>query len=260
MKLAVLPTTLAILSLCASACVTSPDDGSCVGERKLATNKLAVNKLATNKLATNKLATNGLLTVELLEGPLRTAAIADTVPAEALADEFVQDVLEYMVGCALAPEQSVEVDVAGEHRVYRGALGLAPAWGAEAGACDGACQGWVSACLIARTNAEGVSRPISLLGDHPGLVPSADESRDFDIEEATYFGDLFGPDKTMYACVPAGADAPVRTCGDDAAGCAIAIVGACEDVCDAAGCRGADGVVYGEHITVNLPEDASSCG
>ncbi|HWB73336.1 MAG TPA: hypothetical protein VG755_00245, partial [Nannocystaceae bacterium] len=126
------PATLACSTLLLSslfACAVASDDPTCIGERKLATNKLAVNKLATNKIATNKLAVNGLLTAALPEAPLTSVGIADTVPSEALADEFVQSVLEYMVECALTSEQSIEVDVGGERRVYEGALGLAPAWG-----------------------------------------------------------------------------------------------------------------------------------
>lgn len=256
------PATLACSALLFSmlfACAVESDDPTCIGERKIATNKLATNKLATNKIATNKLAVNGLLTEALPDAPLTSVGIADTVPSDALADEFVQSVLEYMVQCALTSEQSIEVDVAGERRVYAGAIGLAPAWGEDDGACDGACQSWVSACLIARTNAEGESRPISLLGDRPELSPTQDESATFTVEEATYFGDLFGDDRAMYACVPAGSGAPERTCEGDAGGCAITIVGDCDDACTSAGCRDGNGALHEGAITVNLPDDAS-CG
>jgi hypothetical protein len=91
-------------------------------------------------------------------------------------------------------------------------------------------------------------------------VPTAEESATFDVEEATYFGDLFGDDRAMYGCVPAGNDAPERTCNGDTADCPIAIVGDCEEHCDAAGCRDPHGVVHGETITVNLPDEAASCG
>lgn len=250
--------TLLLLAF-AAGCASVSDD-ECTTPRKLAVNKLATNKLAVNKLATNKLAVNALLTAGLPDVPLTGGSIADAVPAAALQDAFVQDVLEYMVQCALTPEQSIAIDVDGRAREFRGSLGLAPQWGDAAGACDGQCQGWVSACLIARTNFEGVSRPISLLGEHAMLEPSAEESATFDLEEATYFGDLFGEDRAMYGCVPEGADVPERTCNGDAQGCAIVFVGACEDACDAAGCRDPHGVVHGQTITVNLPDEAASCG
>ncbi|HWB78684.1 MAG TPA: hypothetical protein VG755_27150, partial [Nannocystaceae bacterium] len=122
------------------------------------------------------------------------------------------------------------------------------------------CQSWVSACLIARTNAEGESRPISLLGDRPELAPTQDESATFTVEEATYFGDLFGDDRAMYGCVPAGAGAPERTCEGDAGACAITIVGDCDEACTSVGCRDPHGVVHSGAITVNLPDDDASCG
>lgn len=252
------PTALA-LSL--TACATSPDD-SCEAERKLATNKLATNKLATNKLATNKIATNklavnGLLASALPEGPLTTESIAATVWPRALQDAFVQDVLEYMVSCALEPGQRVEVAIDGDVVAYEGLLGLAPEW--SEGECDAECQGWVSACLIARTNFLGESVPISLLGDHPSLEPTDEEAIAFPIEEATYFGDLFGEERTLYACVPAGSSAPERTCGEDPSSCAITVVGECDAVCDAAGCRDPHGGVHAQTITVNERDPSAAC-
>ena len=259
--------------LALAGCASDPDD-TCVVDRRLSANKLSANKLATNKLATNKLATNklavnrlsankiilnGLLASELPEGPLTTASLVETLEPTVLADEFVQDVLEYMVSCALEPGQSVEVAVDGDVMVYEGSLGLAPQWGTEAGECDGACQGWVSACLIARTNFLGVTQPISLLGEHENLEPTAEESIEFDVEEATYFGDLFGKTRTLYACVPAGSSGPERTCGDDPSSCAIAVLGECDAICDAAGCRDPEGVLHAQTITVNTRDPSAAC-
>src|SRR6186713_1773533 len=98
---------LAPLALVFIGCSTAPDD-VCTAERKL-----AVNKLATNKLATNKIATNSLLTATLPRVPLTSSSLAQAVPPEALEDEFAQSVLQYMVSCALTPEQSVEIPIAG---------------------------------------------------------------------------------------------------------------------------------------------------
>jgi hypothetical protein len=266
------------LVLALAGCASDPDD-TCVVDRrislnklsanKLATNRLAANKLATNKLATNRLAANrlaanrialnGLLASALPEGPLTSEGLAGTVKPTALADEFVQDVLEYMVSCALEPGQSVEVAVDGDVMVYEGSLGLAPQWGTEGGACDGECQGWVSACLIARTNFLGVTQPISLLGEHENLEPTAEESIAFDVEEATYFGDLFSKTRTLYACVPAGSSGPERTCGDDPSSCAITVLGECDAICDASGCRDPEGVLHAQTITVNTRDPSAAC-
>ena len=181
------------------------------------------------------------------------------LPPEVLEDAFTRDVLEYMVSCALEPGQRIEVAVGDDMLVYEGALGLAPQWGTESGSCDAECQGWVSACLIARTNFLGESVPISLLGDHESLAPSVDEALAFDVEEATYFGDLFGEARTLYACVPAGSSGPERTCGDDPSSCAIAVLGECDAICDDAGCRDPQGLVHAQTITVKTRDPSAAC-
>ncbi len=259
---------LSVLALALGACSATPDD-QCVTDRrislnKLATNKLAVNRLAVNKLATNRIALNrialnGLLASDLPEGALTTASVAETLAPNVLQDAFVRDVLEYMVSCALEPGQRVDIVVDGEAYSYEGSLGLAPQWGDEGGACDGECQGWVSACLIARTNFLGESVPISLLGDHESLEPTVEESIAFDVEEATYFGDLFSKPRTLYACVPAGSTGPERTCGDDPSTCGIAVLGECDAICDAAGCKDPEGIVHAQTITVNTRDPSAAC-
>ena len=246
-------TVLAFLAVQA-ACATEPD-GSCIDDRRIALNRIALNRIALNRISLN-----GLLGVELARVALTSAALGDAIDPAVLGDELAASVLEYTVSCALGPEQSVEVAVGDETRTFEGALGLAPQWGVEDGECDGECQRWVSACLIARSNYTGESHEISLLGDRPELAPTADESREFDSEEATYFGDLFANPMVIYACVPEGASAPERTCGDSGADCPIHVLGACDDVCDVAGCHGADGETFTETIAVNLRDDAAACG
>ncbi|HWB79576.1 MAG TPA: hypothetical protein VG755_31655 [Nannocystaceae bacterium] len=243
-----LVTTLAVLAACASE-----PDGSCVSDRRISLNRISLNRIALNRISLN-----GLLGAELPELALTSEALGAAIDPAVLADELAASVLEYTVSCALTAEQSVAVAVGDETRTFTGALGLAPQWGERDGECDGECRRWVSACLIARSNYTGESHEISLLGNRPELDPTVDESRDFDVEEATYFGDLFADPMTIYACVPEGASPPERTCGDGS-DCAIAIVGACDEVCDTAGCRGANGDVFTQTITVNLRDDATSC-
>lgn len=244
-----LPVVSVVVAL--GACTGEPD-APCTRERQR-----TANQLTSNVITSNKLAANGLLGSALPSSQLTGAAVADVLGSDGLADAEVRRVLEYAVGCALGPEQSIEIQQGGVTLHYAGAIGLAPQWGEADGACDAGCQGWVSACLIARTNFLGQSQPISLLGAHPRLTATDAEAEAFDVEEATYFGQLFGPGKTMYACVPDGAGGPERTCGDEPSDCVITVLGACSDVCDDAGCRGADGSLYAERITVNASENAS---
>jgi HYR domain len=75
----------------------------------------------------------------------------------------------------------------------------------ESGQCDESCQRWVSACLLARTNAYGTKVAISLRA--PAVVPpgrkaqfdiiqanlatTADELAEFQLREGAYYGNLF---------------------------------------------------------------------
>jgi hypothetical protein len=244
----------AILLLSLAAACATEDGDSCVADRKLAVNGIGLNKLATNGLAASALLAGGLA-----DGPLTSATVSAAITPEVAADALALDILEYTVSCALGPDQNLEVAVSGGTRSFAGGLGLAPAWGQDGGRCDEHCRGWVSACLVARTNFLGESRQISLLGDNPALMPTAQESARFDVEEATYYGDLFASPAVLYGCTADGQEAPERTCGGAQDGCAITIVGACDEVCDAAGCRGVHGEVFTQAISVNL-SDAASCG
>jgi hypothetical protein len=214
---------------------------------------LAPRFLAYNKVLTNRMFTNGLPEAAL-RGEVTTVA-----DPEALDDPFVRTVFEYTVSCALGPDQSVEVERHGETLVFEGALGLAPEWGDPDGSCDGACRGWVSACLIARTNAKGIAMPISLRGDHPSLAPTDDEVDAYTIHEAVYYGDLFADSPRLFACLPDGHTEIPRVCGSDHESCGVTIVGACSDHCDATGCRDPAGNAYPEMIAVYRDPDASTC-
>lgn len=99
---------------------------------------------------------------------------------------------EYVVECALEPEQSVTKLVDGVPVVFAGALGLAPEWQDEP--CDQDCQEWVSACVLARTNVSGQTVMLRLKGEHPALGTASSPSHPH--YEASFFGNLFaGPDQ-----------------------------------------------------------------
>ena len=111
-------------------------------------------------------------------------------------DEGFQDVIRYMVECALPEGNSVTKNVQGQTLTFQGMLGLAPEW--EDGACDGDCQEWVSACMLARTNVSGETVGIWLQADHPAL--GMDSSPSFPVYEASFFGNLFSDEDHRYMC------------------------------------------------------------
>ena len=104
----------------------------------------------------------------------------------------------------------------------RAAWGSRPEWGEDNGSCNDSCKRWVSACLLARTNAYGAHVEISIraprsrfqaLGDIDALErtkylqtvedadPTKDENTLFPLREGAYFGNIFNslvaPDGTL---------------------------------------------------------------
>ncbi len=107
------------------------------------------------------------------------------------------------MSCALPAGESVEFTLQGKKYEYDGELGLAPQWGQPGGHCDGSCQQWVSACLLARVDYLGKHREISVRGDHPALAISSQEAKMYSVGEATYFGNVFTAPQPQrrYACL-----------------------------------------------------------
>ncbi len=164
--------------------------------------------------------------------------------------------------CPTAPTSSVKVD--GTTYRFPGSIGLAPDWGRLHGSCDGSCQRWVSACVLARVDAAGVKREISIRGDNPALRPAPHELRDYPNREATYYGNIFADQEPRYLCLSPGATSDERVCGASLASCPMTVVGSCDDVCADRGAfgtfqdcrtarRGNRGDVFAETVTVFLP-------
>jgi hypothetical protein len=147
-----------------------------------------------------KLSSNGLV---LQAGELRqlSAAPLEGSPAAAAlaATDDGLELLRYVATCALDDGDALEVG--GD--TLPGTLGLAPGW--LHGTCDGSCQRWVSACLLAHANATGVHVPIWLRADHPALGASGDSPGGFTYQEGAFYGNVFadaGPQ--MFACAGRG--------------------------------------------------------
>ncbi len=146
-----------------------------------------------------------------------------------LIDPESRAVVQYLVECALGSDQSVAKVVDGQTLTFDGALGLAPQWEDEA--CDEDCQQWVSACLLARSNATDAAVEVILYGDHPaldGYHPSM-----LSKHEASWFGNLFVEPEVQYLCegkIPADRDgvAVGRACSTDVPeDCGFTNVGSC---------------------------------
>jgi hypothetical protein len=129
-----------------------------------------------------------------------------------LADPALWGTAEYLVECALPLGESITKTVDSEVLELHGLLGLAPEW--ADGACDEDCQQWISACLLARTNASGEAVTLWLRADHPAIGFEVPEDL---IYEAGWYGNLFTGLEEQYLCKgapngPAQAKHEGRTC------------------------------------------------
>jgi hypothetical protein len=107
--------------------------------------------------------------------------------------------VEYLVECALPLGHSITKTGPGRDTfTFEGRVGLAPEW--ETGACDEECQQWVSACLLARTNALGETVSIELVASHPAIGESRSQPQTYTYEEAGFYGNLFANPPRAYTC------------------------------------------------------------
>lgn len=152
---------------------------------------------------------------------------ADSAGIPLVDSDSGRAVLSYLAACALPSGASVQgVDADGVSHAFAGKVGLAASWGH--GTCDGECRGWVSACMLARTNARGMTVQISMEGSHPALAGEEPLPHN----EGAFFGDLGGG--KLYSCTGPDADLAVaqgRVCATDTDECIIESVGDCADVC-----------------------------
>jgi hypothetical protein len=240
----------AVLGLCVTTALAGcggsrGDAESAVGEATSALeddNALDVNALDVNALDVNALDVNALDVNALDVNAL--AALQDPSPNGDLMRAFVA----YAASCALDAGQSFDfswTDALGltHDESYPGLLGLAPTWATGPLSTSGA--GWVSACVISRVNWYGVHVTLSSRGQISVLrQPSRDEMAAFPYQEGAFWGNLFQPIPTAYACHdPADDDhsrAAMRVCAtgwiDDAGDvepCGIIqLVGPCSAVCN----------------------------
>jgi hypothetical protein len=158
---------------------------SVVVDNRLAANRLAANRLAANRLAANRLAANRLAANRLELDPIGAGDLLKTPEGIEL--------MNFIVGCALPSGVTLVAKQpgTGTQLEFFGEIGLAPKW--ETKPLDKKGQRWISACLYARVNANNVTVSVSLRGPHKSLATTADEVRDWPLQEAAFYGNYFRP-------------------------------------------------------------------
>ncbi len=207
-------------------------------EGKLSSNGLLLNQAAVDKLVTAPLAltqSEGEPGLRLNEGDFAPLLQAPGGP----------ELLSYIATCAL--DEGQELRVESSDQVFTGNLGLAPQWANES--CDKSCQRWISACLLAHSNATGNPVTISVRGSNPGLLWTQEIESSYTYQEAAYYGNVFAPfeQRVLQACAGESLFAGVgeenrlrealdqgaeflagRICGVGA--CGFKFAGACQDL------------------------------
>ncbi len=197
------------------------------GHGSITQNSITHNSITHNALTDNSITQNSITHNSITHNGLTDNSITHN----ALSDPNARGILSYIVSCALTADQSVDVTVDGVDYSYQGELGLAPEWGEPNGSCDGRCQQWVSACLLARVDFLGVEVEISVRGENKGLKACVDERATYTAREATYYGNLFVTPQIRYACLSPGQTEIPRVCGPTLDDCVVDVLGSCADLC-----------------------------
>jgi hypothetical protein len=248
MKSHILAALLSVAAL--GACVDQADD-SVTADPRLATNGLVPSAIHANALNTK---------------PLTGAAIsADTTMVDTYQHALFT---QYIVECALSSTQTVTATYGKAVYNFTGSIGLVPAWTTR-DLTDEESRA-VSACVLARANLTGTNVTISLRGDSGVLGTTVDEAKNYNVEEAAFYGDLFTTTPgAMHACngvdqVRVGdtyGDLPLRQCGQPDSRnpgytlCGFVYDGECAKICEKVGdhyttCQDANGdwLKYGETV------------
>jgi len=159
----------------------------------LSTQALVLNAISTNPQANGLISQNGLVA---LFDPAATSTNAAYIHQQ-LWDTDAQTFMKYLVGCALDSTQSLTWKDPSTLTVHQwtGKLGLCSQWETQAPTLE--CMTRVSACLLARNNAQGATVDLSVRGENaqdPGMFwLDATEAADFPVREGAFYGNIFEP-------------------------------------------------------------------
>lgn len=193
----------------AAGCAEPEDAGATVqrGQKALTnSNSINLNSINFNSINLNSINLNSI-NLNALDPATLSADTLSTVQAAGTGGAAARELLRYMVGCALPPNDGLSLEWKDEdgavHREwFAGLLGLAPEWKSEP--LSEAGQEWVSACLASRANFFGVPVEISSRGDSKPLkITGTDgqaESAEFTVREGAFWGNVFAPHPYLRAC------------------------------------------------------------
>jgi hypothetical protein len=175
--------TLSLLAACADVPGESTTHQAVLAGNRLTANRLTANRLTANRLTANRLTANRLTANRL------TVNLHDA--RSLLSTEGGRELFSFIVSCALPDDITLEATVDGMTFDFSGEIGLAREW--MFAPLDAEGQGWVSACLFARVNANDVAIAISVRGPRKTLAVDDFEREGWPIEEGAFYGNFFVP-------------------------------------------------------------------
>jgi hypothetical protein len=156
------------------------DDGALTSVNGFSMNGMTMNGMTMNGMTINGFSMNGMTLNGLTTNGFSMNGL--------MSSDSGRMLLTYIVKCALPDNRTItKYDQYGKPYPLQGHLGLAPGW--ENGSCDGTCERWISACMLAHVNTAGVHIPINVVGQNAGLGWGQDPN--FPNQEATFFGNIF---------------------------------------------------------------------
>jgi len=224
-------------------------------------NGITPNGIEPNGWTPNGLVGNGIVINGLTANGADVTLSGFTLSAidlirESNPENTLDELIPYLVHCALPPWKSWTGTVNGEETEIWGELGLAadldviPMLPTQ--------QQLVSACLLSLVNYFGEHIELSSR-NYPSSAAVKDEMKDYRMFEGAFFGDIFSGDYKKFACqgtrtavaLAQSPDREWRRCTDPGYNCEMEVLGECSQVCSGftedygySQCSGSDGLNY----------------
>jgi hypothetical protein len=217
------------------------------------------NGNVVTNLVNAPLFTDSTIRSVLLGRQLATSSLDSAVRDSVCGHAESRTQMKFIVQCALGPSSTVAIDCdSSRDFLVQGKIGLATEW--ETGSCTtAACQEWVSACVIAHSNALGSAVQIKL---NAAPLPDSSSDASFQKPEGAYFGNVFRNNggQQIYGCYMGSSPARMaRVCGTSASSltplCDVfsaplnTPIRRCGDVCSAWNNGGTPAVSYDDFFT-----------
>ncbi len=169
-----------------TACVEGSNE-STRQETELTTNRITANRITANRITANRITANRIAAERITANRLTVDGAAD----ELIATADGRELFSVLVACAIPEDITLEAIINGIKFEFAGEIGLTPQWLHRP--LDQEGQGWVSACVFAKVNAQAEAINFSMRGPNRALEVDPIEREFFPVEEGAFYGNMFTP-------------------------------------------------------------------